>query len=78
MGKRKAQTPVQHVPPRLLDVHAAAAYLGISVWTVRAYVNNEHLPTVKLPSVLHAGENSRRLLFDRQDLDALIESRRSA
>ncbi|HXG86743.1 MAG TPA: hypothetical protein VNJ02_00290 [Vicinamibacterales bacterium] len=65
--------------PRLLDVHAAAAYLGgISTWTLRAYVADGHLRRVELPSVRHRGENSRRLLFDRADLDALIEKRRSA
>jgi len=64
---------------RLLDVKAAAEYLGgISTWTVRSYVTEGHLRRVNLPSVHHPGANNRRLLFDRADLDAFIESRRDA
>ncbi len=37
--------------PRLLDVDAAAAYLGVSRWTVYDLVKSGELPTVKLPSV---------------------------
>jgi hypothetical protein len=64
---------------RLLDIRATAQYLGgLSTWTVRNFVADGHLRPVKLPSVRHKGENGRRLLFDRRDLDAFIESRRGA
>lgn len=65
--------------PRLLDVSATAAYLGgVSTWTVRALVADGHLRPVRLPSVRHQGENGRRLLFDRRDLDAFVDARRHA
>lgn len=60
--------------PRLMDISAAAEYLGgISVWTIRAFVANGQLQSVKLPSVRYQSRRSRRLLFDRADLDAFIE-----
>ena len=63
--------------PRLLDIRAAAEYLGgVSTWTIRAYVADGYLRRVNLPSVNQRGVNSRRLLFDRADLDTFIESRR--
>jgi hypothetical protein len=59
---------------RLLDVRAAAAYLGgVSQWTVRAFVARGELVPVKLPSCRRPGVVSRRLLFDVQDLDRLVE-----
>jgi len=55
--------------PRLLDVEAAASYLGVSPWTVRDLVEHGSLSRVALPGV-------RRLLFDRCDLDRLVETSR--
>jgi len=61
-------------PARLLDVHAAAAYLGgICPDSVRALVAQGTLVPVRLPSTRRPGESSRRLLFAREDLDALID-----
>jgi hypothetical protein len=58
---------------RLLDLKAAARYMGgISPWTLRALVADGHLKPVRLPSVRHPGEQGRRLLFAREDLDAAI------
>ena len=57
--------------PRLLDVESAADYLGVSAWTVRDLVERGTLSRVALPGV-------RRLLFDRCDLDRLIEMSRLA
>src|SRR5262245_40785146 len=57
--------------PRLLDVDAAAAYLGVSQWTIRDLDAAGHLRRVRLP--LPGGKELRRLLFDRSDLDRLIE-----
>ena len=53
--------------PRLLDVEGAAGYLGVSAWTVRDLVERGSLSRVALPGV-------RRLLFDRCDLDRLVET----
>ena len=58
-------------PPRLLDVDAAAAYLGVSSWTVRDLDASGVLPRVRVP--LPNGGELRRLLFDRTDLDRLID-----
>lgn len=56
--------------PRLLSVDGAARYLNVSAWTVRDMVAAGTLPRVQLP----LGERStRRLLFDRVDLDRIIE-----
>ncbi|MCI0407279.1 MAG: helix-turn-helix domain-containing protein [Acidobacteria bacterium] len=56
--------------PRLLDVKAAAAYLGLSPWTVRA------LPVPRVRLELSNGKELRRVLFDRRDLDAWIEQQK--
>jgi excisionase family DNA binding protein len=55
--------------PRLLDVEGAAGYLGVSAWTVRDLVERGSLSRVALPGV-------RRLLFDRCDLDRLVDTSR--
>ncbi len=49
---------------RLLSVKDAAAYLGISQWTMRGLGWNGEIPQVKI---------GRRVLFDRRDLDAFVE-----
>lgn len=74
---------IVEVVPRLWNVERTAAYLGVSPWTVRAYVANGFLRPVKLPSVRQTddhgrpcGENNRRYLFDRVDLDAFIEKQK--
>ena len=68
------RTDVGTVTPRLLDIEAAALYLGgVSPWTLRALIADGHLHPVRLPSVRHRGETGRRLLLDVRDLDAAIE-----
>jgi excisionase family DNA binding protein len=59
--------------PRLLSVTETASYLGVSTVTIRRWVASGHLQPVRLPSVRRTGEPGRRLLFDVQDLDALVE-----
>ena len=70
--------------PRLMDLRAAARYLGVSYWTARDYVHDGILAEVKLPCsrrrkkggavVRRAGDiESRRIYVDRADLDRLIE-----
>jgi excisionase family DNA binding protein len=63
-GPAKRWTPPADAPRRLLALPEAAAYLGISPWTVRELQWKGKLPRVDL---------GRKLLFDRADLDALIE-----
>jgi len=59
--------------PRLLGVTAAARYVGLSVWTLRRLAWNGAIPVVKLPALDGPeGKPMRRILFDRSDLDALI------
>jgi excisionase family DNA binding protein len=81
MGSTLTRTPtkpalgvgVSHdLAPRLLNVHEAGKYLGVSSWTIRSLVSDGHLHPVRLPSVRHRGELGRRLLLDRADLDAAI------
>jgi len=57
----------------LLDLAAAAAaYLGVSSWTVRDLETVGVLARVRIP--LPGGGELRKLLFDRSDLDRLVES----
>ena len=58
--------------PRLLDLQQAAQYLGVSPWTVRDLETSGVIPRVVIP--LPNGRELRKLLFDRADLDRLIES----
>ncbi len=57
---------------RLLDLEQAARYLGVSSWTVRDLEASGVIPRVAIP--LPNGRQLRKLLFDRTDLDRLIES----
>jgi len=61
---------VGQVLPRLLDLRAAAAYLGVSPWTVRDLEANGTLRRISIP--LGAGRDLRKLLFDREELDQLV------
>ena len=60
------------VTPRLLDSAGAAQYLGVSQWTIRDLDAAGHLPRVRLP--LPGGKDLRKLLYDRTDLDRLIDN----
>jgi hypothetical protein len=50
---------------RLLDLKAAEAYSGISVWTLRDLIASGDLPVVRPPRL-------RRVWIDRADLDKAI------
>ena len=67
---------VAPVSPRLLDLHVSAGYLGLSEWTVRTLEQQGILKRVRIPLPNH-GE-VRKLLFDKSDLDQLIESWKDA
>jgi hypothetical protein len=57
---------------RLLDLAATAVYLGLSPWTVRSLEAAGTLKRVRVP--VCGGGDLRKLLFDRQDLDRLVET----
>jgi len=52
---------------RLLSVEEAAMYLGVRKSTIYSWAWRRKIPSVKM---------GRRLLFDRQDLDRIIEERK--
>ena len=70
-GAPGALPTLRPVMPRLLDAESAARYLGVSAWTVRDLEAGGHLPRVRLP--LPGGKDLRKLLYDRADLDRLID-----
>jgi predicted site-specific integrase-resolvase len=71
----------KRVRPRLLNMRQAAEYLGCSFWTARDYILQGLIPVVDMPP-LRAREGDRqrktlrRVLVDRADLDAFVESRK--
>jgi hypothetical protein len=69
-------TTVVPVSPRLLDLHTAAAYLGVSEWTVRDLEAAGTVPRIRIP-LPNTGE-LRKLLFDKKDLDSLVDSWKDA
>ena len=72
----QVQSTVAPVTPRLLNLHTAAAYLGVSEWTVRDLEAAGTLFRIRIP-LPNAGE-LRKLLFDRADLDRLIDNWKEA
>ena len=62
--------------PRLFDREQAATYLGLSPWTIRGLEAKGVLPRVRVP--LPDGGELRKLLFDKADLDRLIEAWRDS
>ena len=70
------QMTVVPIGPRLLDLHAASAYLGVSEWTVRDLESAGTVPRVRIP--LPNANELRKLLFDRADLDRLIDGWKDA
>jgi hypothetical protein len=71
----------ERIAPRLLNMRQAAAYLGCSFWTARDYILQGLIPVVELPPLRpregdRARKTLRRVLVDRADLDAFIESRK--
>lgn len=71
----------ERVRPRLLNMRQAAEYLGCSFWTARDYILQGLIPVVDMPPLRaregdHQRKTLRRVLVDRADLDAFIESRK--
>jgi hypothetical protein len=71
LAMRGFARPVAEVWPRLLGLAQAAAYVGLSPWTIRDYLAAGILKRVELPSATHG--TTRRVLLDRADLDQLVE-----
>lgn len=71
-GSTLAYQAVALVPSRLLDLEGAAAYLAVSPWTVRDLEAAGTLRRVRIP--LAGGGELRKVLFDRTDLDRLVEA----
>ena len=70
--KKSSSTPVSiQLEARLLNVSEAARYLGVRVWTLRSLTWNKVLTPVQVGA-------SRRLLYDRSDLDAFVEKQKRA
>lgn len=57
------------VQPRMLDIKAAALYLGTTVRFMRSLVWDRKLPKLKF---------GKKYVFDRQDLDKFIEQQKRA
>jgi excisionase family DNA binding protein len=55
---------------RLLSVNAAAVYLGLPYVTLREAALRGHVPVVRIPG-------SKRMWFERKDLDRAIEAWKS-
>ena len=64
---------VEKAGPRLLDLNAAAAYLGISRSAIRQLVDSGQLSRVRLPALSQPNGRLDRFLLDKADLDAVIE-----
>jgi excisionase family DNA binding protein len=68
--KPRAENPLkQTATPRLLKTNDAAAYLGISDWKLRKLVQSGDIGYI-------AGDGTSPWLFDKQDLDRWIETRK--
>jgi hypothetical protein len=70
-GRPEAQQAIAPLVPRLLYLRGAAHYLSISARTVWALMAAGTLPRVRL--VLPNGAEVRKVLFDVQDLNKLVD-----
>ena len=70
-GQRWSALALAAIAPRLMSLEQAALYLGVSPWTVRDLEAAGILPRVRIP--LPNNGELRKLLFDREDLDRVIE-----
>jgi hypothetical protein len=88
VGANSAQAPIASglpgrasAPLNLLTIKETAAYLRCSSWFVRQLLQGGYLTSIRLPAPVTAQRRSgalRRVLIDRQDVDALIARGRAA
>jgi excisionase family DNA binding protein len=64
------------VTPICLSVKDAASAMGVCTKTIRQWVDDGQLPTVKLPSVKYPGERGKRILILVDDLKEFAEKHR--
>jgi excisionase family DNA binding protein len=67
--RREENHRKQPATPRLLKTNDAAAYLGMSDWKLRSLVQSGEISYI-------AGDGTSPWLFDKQDLDRWIETRK--
>jgi len=68
----ESASPSELITPRLLNLRAAANYLGVSPWTIRDLEAKKVLKRVTVP--LPGGTELRKLLFDKAELDRLVDA----
>lgn len=68
--ERITTAAVGTLQPRLLDISGLAAYLSISEWSARDLVSRGVIPRVSIPL---GSKDFRRVVVDRQSVDALLE-----
>ncbi len=67
----QAKPPRPTIDARLFDLAETARHLIVSPWTIRDLESNGVLHRIRL--LLPGGQELRKLLFDREELDRLIE-----
>jgi len=63
-GSTSDRTTNGPLAPRLLDYKSAGVYVSLSYWSLRELVLNGEIPHLRF---------GKKILIDRQDLDAWIE-----
>jgi hypothetical protein len=79
-GSGAAVTVLSPLAPRLLTTAQAAQYLGVGPDTVYELVTRGVLRRVRIPApptAKRSGAEVRKVLLDRQDLDAQIDAWRA-
>jgi hypothetical protein len=60
---------------RILGLHDAAEYTGLSYWTLRELFVCGKIPSILIPNPkFNDGRSLRRILIDRKDLDDFIDA----
>lgn len=64
--------------PISVGIKDAAAAMGVCTKTIRQWIDDGQLPTVKFPSVKYPGEHGKRILILVEDLRAFAAKHREA
>jgi hypothetical protein len=59
-----------------VDVKTAAASLGVSVWTLRSWIDEGLIATVRFPGSKNPDKASRRVLLAVADLTVFVDQHR--